>query len=577
MSFPFRYIGDLLESLDDALQSPERQRISSHVLVANWFQLHRQRLDAFDANACAILSTLLPDRRTDRVFFIQSTKLEGIIGQALTLGASRVKELRRYREPGLGIDLADCVQLLLTATPNTLHADDVTVEAIDAILGEVASRCKWSSPAVRDARQHGCDWSAHEALGDIYLRLSPRDAKWFTRLVLKDYQAVALDHNLVLRNYHPLLPQMLKVRDDLGLTTAFLRHAKQSQDDLGRINSILKPKLGVKVGRQNWPHDYEQLMIVYFDVLMIDKESMLPVKHCDRRKRLEALVTCRPGIAELVAHETIPFSRSTAPAQLRRAFATCIVNREEGLVLKPDEPYFDFSASYKPHSSGNIKLKKEYVQGWGDVGDFAVIGASYDAVKAKTYPSPPPRWTHFYIACLRNRVQVLARNERPRFRHVNVVELNNTLMHSFQTHCRPEEIAFEENNIFDIDRTGFGESKAPTVLFSEPLVFDMRCFSFDKSSNTNFWSMRFPLVSKVHFDRSYLDTVSFEDLQRIAEESRAAMTHDHHYHRDQQKRQEREWVAVYDWRVLEILTDIEMGKMPAPKDDVWRRFWVGLA
>lgn len=116
MSFPFCFIGDLLQSLDDALRRPERQRIPSHILVAQWFQKHRQRLDATDSNACAILSTLLPDRRTDRVFFIQSTKLEGIIGQAFTLGSSRVKELRRYREPGLGIDLADCVQLLLTAT-----------------------------------------------------------------------------------------------------------------------------------------------------------------------------------------------------------------------------------------------------------------------------------------------------------------------------------------------------------------------------------------------------------------------------------------------------------------------------
>lgn len=133
-----------------------------------------------------------------------------------------------------------------------IHQDDITVEAIDAVLAQIASRCKFSSPAVRDVRKHATGWSTQEALGDIYRRLSPRDAKWFTRLVLKDYQTAALPHNLILLHYHPLLPQMLKIRDDLGLTTAFLRHARQSQDDCGHINSILKPKLGVKVGRQNW-------------------------------------------------------------------------------------------------------------------------------------------------------------------------------------------------------------------------------------------------------------------------------------------------------------------------------------
>lgn len=267
------------------------------------------------------------------------------------------------------------------------------------------------------------------------------------------------------------------------------------------------------------PHDYEQLMIIYFDVLLIDNESLLPVRQSERRERLAQLVTCIPGRSDLVACETIHFSRNTAPAQLREAFAAAIVGRKEGLVLKPDEPYFDFSSHSKSHTSGNIKLKKEYVQGWGDVGDFAVIGASYDAVKAKSYPNHPPRWTHFFIACLQNKIQVLAKNEKPRFRHVNVVELNNNLMDTFQKQCRPVEISPDDNIIFEVDTRSSGESTKPTVLFAEPLVFDMRCFSFDKSPNNRFWSMRFPIVSKIHFDRSFLDTMTFEDLQAAAIEN----------------------------------------------------------
>lgn len=57
-----------------------------------------------------------------------------------------------------------------------------------------------------------------------------------------------------------------------------------------------------------------------------------------------------------------------------------------------------------------------------------------------------------------------------------------------------------------------------TTAFTQPLVFDVRCFAFDKEGNTGFWTPRFPQVSKIHFDRSYLDTVTFGELQSLAEE-----------------------------------------------------------
>lgn len=116
MPFPFRFIGDLLEALDDSRRDPESRPTTNHVQVTRWFRQHRQQLDMPETDACAVLSTLLPEQRTDRVYFIQTTKLEGIIGSALTLGSSRVKELRRHREPGLGLDLADCVDRILSVT-----------------------------------------------------------------------------------------------------------------------------------------------------------------------------------------------------------------------------------------------------------------------------------------------------------------------------------------------------------------------------------------------------------------------------------------------------------------------------
>lgn len=264
------------------------------------------------------------------------------------------------------------------------------------------------------------------------------------------------------------------------------------------------------------PHDYEHLMIIYYDVLMIDNQSLLNHPQSQRRKRLRSLITYQKGCAEIVQAQIIVCSKRTAAAELREAFAKCILNRSEGIVLKPDTPYFDFSTALKPYACCNIKLKKEYIQGWGDVGDFAVIGAGYDAAQAKSYKIPNLEWTCFYVGCLRNRQQARLGNELPRFMVVNIVEINETLMKSLRTYCSPETMPFEKQDRFRLELYGVARLKPPAVIFTNPVVFDIRCFSFDKEPNTNFWSMRFPMVSKIHFDRSYMDAITFEELQEAA-------------------------------------------------------------
>ncbi|KAI0592842.1 hypothetical protein F4775DRAFT_599219 [Biscogniauxia sp. FL1348] len=637
MPFPYAYICDLLQQLEDELQKPESKRIPSKTVVTNWFDQHRALLNAPGSDACAILSTLLPERRTDRVYLIQAPRLQSIIGQAFLLGASRVKELRCYQTPGLGVDLGDCVEGLLKRTPNPKwEVGILTVEEIDSVLGEIASTCRFSSPAVLASRNNQDRKQANEALVNIYRRLSARDAKWFTRLVLKSYEPIALSHYAVFHSYHPLLPQLLKVRDDFTVATAFLQLINESPDDQTAIASMLKPKLGMKVGRQPWfkarsiqhclkmgrgrdisceqkidgeycqihidrskgfdciqifsksgkdstmdreslhgairdslkldspdcpvkegcilegelvvystrdnkilpfhkirkhvnrsgsflgtkldsqRHHHEHLMIVYYDLLMLDGASFPGFRHSERMERLTNLITCRTGYAEIVQRKVISLSTHSAGERLREAFAECIVRRSEGLVLKPDEPYFDFTGSYQLYTSCNIKLKKEYVQGWGDVGDFAVVGASYDPAKAKSYNIPNLKWTHFFIGCLDDRDRPVASLQKPRFMVVNVVELNETMLKSLVTHCSHPSVPFKEDTRFDLDLVGLETTKPPGVIFIEPMVFDIRCFSFEKTPNSNFFSMRFPMVSKVHFDRTWRDAISFTELQEAA-------------------------------------------------------------
>lgn len=116
MPFPYAYICDLLQKLEDETLSTKKEKTPAKAIIANWFESHRSRLHSPDNDASAVLSTLLPERRTDRVYSIQATRLRSIIGRALLLGQSRVLELRRHIIPGSGVDLGDCVESILTST-----------------------------------------------------------------------------------------------------------------------------------------------------------------------------------------------------------------------------------------------------------------------------------------------------------------------------------------------------------------------------------------------------------------------------------------------------------------------------
>jgi DNA ligase-4 len=268
-------------------------------------------------------------------------------------------------------------------------------------------------------------------------------------------------------------------------------------------------------------HPWEHLMIVYYDLLMIDNESLLAVKHSERFQRLKTVITPVPGRSSLVKRELIDCGRPSAVSDLRRAFAKCITARGEGLVLKADDPYFDFGTQWKPYRCCAIKLKKEYIGNFGDIGDFAVVGARFDAAKARTYSIPGLKWTHFYVGCLGNRDEVQRFGKQPVFVVTNVVELNAKQLAAFVSSVNPESIRPEENRAITLRiEPGVDCGKRPSFIFPTPPVFDLRCFSFDKEGNTGFWSPRFPTVSKIHCDRTYHDTISFEELQEMAANDR---------------------------------------------------------
>lgn len=112
MPLLFSTVCELLEETYDLCISEKDHK---HAL-RSWFQRNRSHIDAHDTNISALLSTLLPGARSDRVYCIQTSRLENIIGRGLCLGLSRIPDLARYRESGSRVDLAECVERVLSVT-----------------------------------------------------------------------------------------------------------------------------------------------------------------------------------------------------------------------------------------------------------------------------------------------------------------------------------------------------------------------------------------------------------------------------------------------------------------------------
>lgn len=646
MPFSFGAVCDLLQSLESNCKRKKRRKTTVQI-VNGWFDRHGEKL-AQDVDNVALLSTLLPERRTDRVFNIKHKRLEHIVARACLLGSSRKERLRRWEtQPGSGNDLPECVEAILAEAPNG-GEKDFTVEEIDSILHHLAAEVPFSSAAVRSSLRPGSSTSTPRGdvhpLEDLFRRMTPRDAKWLCRLVLKCFLPVVVPEHLVYLRCHPLLPTVMKIHDNFAVAVALLEQPRQNSRGLGldlhkdHLPRLIKPQVGVKVGRQTWlkarsiqhcldmgrglmscetkmdgeycqvhidlskgpdciqifsksgkdstsdrinlhgaiqsslglgtpwckfnkrcilegelvvwsdrdnkvlgfekirkhvnrsgrfigtdkdsqAHSYERLMIVYFDVLLVDDDSMLDVRHSERRRRLTTLVSCLEGCASLVQSQIINFSsRAVAATELQEAFASCIMNREEGLVLKPDEPYFNFGEVKRKYASCCLKLKKGYINKLGDVGDFAVVGARYDPTRAKTIGLPNTKYTHFYLGCLKNKEAAIRFGSKPEFTVVNEVELNAQMTEFFKRAVWAMPVSPEENDQFALEQpTGIMQGKKITTIFLERPVFDITCFSFHKEANTGFWSLRFPYVSKIHSDRSWKDCVSFNELQELAE------------------------------------------------------------
>lgn len=272
-------------------------------------------------------------------------------------------------------------------------------------------------------------------------------------------------------------------------------------------------------------------MIYYYDLLLKDDDPVINKTTSTRRLLLEQVVKQTTGRAGLVVRKIFRFDSSDGPKQLQEYLTQAFVRRWEGLILKPcDEPYFRTKNHAKAkYSSVWIKLKKDYIPGLGDTADFAIIGASYCPVEASKYKHENLTWTRFYMGCLTNKYSVQHFGAKPRY---DLVDSLNSCMKRPDLRRINNEGQFRAEpyrdgvtiRAFDINVRY--RQYVMSTIFREPFVFEVLGSGFDKQPNQNFYTLRFPRVLKIHWDRTWEDTVDFDELQYMAENERTFSSQD---------------------------------------------------
>ncbi|KAK4622152.1 DNA ligase 4 [Fulvia fulva] len=287
---------------------------------------------------------------------------------------------------------------------------------------------------------------------------------------------------------------------------------------------------GVRLGADadSQPRACEHLAIVFFDILLLDDEIVMNRPVEERRQWLRETYRKIHGRALGAEWKKIDFTdREYGRRKLIEQFGHAIGRRCEGLVLKPcGVPYFSLDASPDDFKHSFIKLKKDYIDGMGDEADFAVIGASYVAQKAAATTSTASRYTSFHLGCLTNKDDVRRVNARPIYKYVWTVDHEK---------CIPKPVLEAANIVARFAGKPYTPGVAPQkfnidshitlkmdVVFDEPFVVEVLGSGFDKPSNCRFLMLRHARVKKLHEDRTWMECVTFQELQQQGDAARSA-------------------------------------------------------
>ncbi|KAM5530825.1 hypothetical protein V8D89_015515 [Ganoderma adspersum] len=311
------------------------------------------------------------------------------------------------------------------------------------------------------------------------------------------------------------IDEFWRIRSLIGSTAMGVRH-KSTLPRLSSDRGIVESQQSLVSNASDG--GTRHLALVFFDVLLLDGVSLLLIPYSERRHILERTIRLSPGYAMLAERTSIDMTRPDADESCRAAFSSLISDRQEGAVLKAD------GATYNERRWPWVKLKRDYIEDYGDTVDLVLLGASWEKDRARELRVPPTTYTTFYFAVLANGDIVQANpSQAPHFEVIftasyglsreELEELNFIIKSSDPLSYRPEGVKG-----LPYTYTLSPNLSPPVVFLRQPFLAEVFGAGFSKAPGSKFYELRFPRIAKVYrtSDRPWMDGVCVTEYQQIA-------------------------------------------------------------
>ncbi|KAJ6621297.1 hypothetical protein B0H10DRAFT_2017849 [Mycena sp. CBHHK59/15] len=278
------------------------------------------------------------------------------------------------------------------------------------------------------------------------------------------------------------IDEFWRIRTLIEHTARGVRGPRDSLRDSPQLDNYSQASLMTDVS------DARHLGLVFFDILLLNSTSLLSVPYSTRRSILQSVIRPVPNRAMLA--ERKPIATHSSPTDqnqsLYHAFAQCLAYPEEGLVLKAGE------AGYNDKHFPWVKLKRDYIPGYGDCVDLVVLGASWDKERGRELRVPDSR-PHFHIY-----FTVSYGLDRNQLEEANfLIKTSDPVPHNPSNPYR--DLPFTYTMLPDLI--------PPAVILREPLLGELFGAGFTKSPGSRHYELRFPRITKVFrpSERSWVD------------------------------------------------------------------------
>ncbi|KAG9236543.1 hypothetical protein BJ875DRAFT_371891 [Amylocarpus encephaloides] len=221
MPFNFSYVCDLLDTLEkpylrDAPYLPDHLRQYTQKETLKWFKRHKDRLNDNTTHHDAVMGMLRPESWSDRTYGWKPDTLEPLIARFLRLTRVQRAALNRWKtEPhtgDLGAQVGRIMNIMKEAQTVAIpYSNKVTIEILDTLFLKIASQNKGSSLQVHSLATVHQDQSPIDSLREIFTQLQPREAKWLTRLLLKNTGPFTVPTDFIVSSLQSQLQNCVKV------------------------------------------------------------------------------------------------------------------------------------------------------------------------------------------------------------------------------------------------------------------------------------------------------------------------------------------------------------------------------